>query len=332
MQALYWCALAAYVGAVFRMDEIDPAGGFLWCAMLAAVTVSAIYGHTELAPNPMRGDGFLTWLAYGAIGLLASTCRPIEGRVVLLAAIGAACAAAGIALMQASSLSPFPWAPNAAAPWGTQLNRLFLAGTLAMLLPIAWSLPVGMPGLMLAGILVAGERSALLAAAVGVLWLGSRCATTRAMRIFAIAAAIAAAVWSHGGGLPATAARAASPVSASQRVIMARMALAEISKRPWFGWGPKPLGLMWKEAQGYLFADEPHDEWLYVLMHFGAAGGVCYAALLASGLALRRGRRGAIIAASVWGLFAWPAIQTAPLWVVLITVPDVLDTTKVEPF
>lgn len=283
-------------------------GAWSLAAALAADPGLSLWGSYE------RSQGLLTLLSYLLLFLLVSarlrTRAQVERLVGVVVATGVPLICLGLA--QALGWRPVPLVSDARSPVYATLGRSnFLGAYLAMVLPltVAWAWLARRPWLRVAGaILALAElavigltlaRGAWLAAGVGLAvltvagcWARLRRGTGRRLKIAIAAGAVAVLAVGLAGAISLGAAQEGS--AAARRTIW-QATVELIGQRPWLGYGPDGLGLVFPHVyppqlvyyQGRgLTVDRAHNLVLDGLATAGVVGLAAQVALAAALLAV----------------------------------------------
>jgi O-antigen ligase len=299
-------------GALWLRDLGAPLRTALggWLAALGIATALSVDPLLSFVGEDYRYEGFLTWLAYGALAAVSARAlrNPRRLHAVLGLILAGAGVMSGIALMQHLGFSPVPVDATRRGwvrAWATTGSPLALGAYLVLLFPLSVALyaesrgarrvTYGVLVLALYAAIVATEARADWAAlALGVLAWGvavGRATVGRVVRPLAVLAALCAAVTPAvlQTGAPAALGHVSDAGSMTSRLFIWRTAAPLVFERPWFGWGPDTFARVYpaygtpqflrvfpEAAMEHIVVDRPHNDLLQQAIAAGAVGLAAY--------------------------------------------------------
>ena len=273
----------------------------------------------SIFPRPRRGDGWLTIATYGATALVASRLPLFDRELLLGFCVVSAALTSFVALAQAQG---FRWAirlggnrPDGA--WGTLGNPSYLAGYLALLIPVAlWHEWDVASVLMVSAAFTAASRAGLLSLitiAAGMVWV--------IPAIFTLPAGVGIVL----GAVASQRMFERTPIreAAPDRVWLWGYLLERIARRPLLGYGPNLLMVNTpdeRNTKNTEIHDMAHNGLLEIAVNTGFLGVAAFAWVWMT--AFRHARFDALaiglVAYAVWWFFNWETLGPANMaWMFL---------------
>ncbi len=295
------------IGPGLRMTPLDgPVLAFV--AVAAAATAVSVDVFVSFFPSSLRGEGWLTYAAYGLIALAASRLDRRHAVGVLASSLVAGGIVGVLAALQYYGLPVDAWLgidtppPHFGRAYATLGNAMFLGGYAILVLPLAicWTVSARGPMAALAMTSAVLLGVALLTAQARAAWIGAAAATAIAVVLMRWpaparrrAAALVIVMVVVGTAIVTTrpSPRLARRVSATfdvrdpslnQRLYVWKHTAPLILSRPLLGWGfgtllgrfPDAGSPEWQSHFGLSVVgiDTPHNEILHVAFSVGLIG------------------------------------------------------------
>jgi hypothetical protein len=294
-------------GSPGRWSPLDlPVITFVAIAGLSTVTSVDVF--VSFFPSSLRGEGWLTYVAYGLIAIAASRLGRRAAIGVIAAGLVTGAVVGALAVLQYYGLPVDDWLridpppPHFGRTYATLGNAMLLGGYLILLLPAAIGWAVTVSGARAAGAAAAATLlgAGLLTAQARAAWIGAAIATLTAALLMRWSAAerrralaLAIVIAAVGGAIVATrpSPRLARRVGATfnvrdpslhQRLYVWKHTAPMILSRPWLGWGfgallgrfPDAGSPEWQQHFGFSVVgiDTPHNEILHMAFSVGLVG------------------------------------------------------------